>query len=135
MRVLLGLRDRCTPSDAEVITLSSGVGVRLFRPVGASEPTAALLWIHGGGYVIGTARHDDPLCRRFSTRLGITVASVDYRLAPEHSYPAPLEDCYSALTWLAGLPTVDPRAVAIAAPAPEAAWRRRWPCWRGIAVK
>ncbi len=113
MRALMALRERRTPSDAEVITLSSGAGVRLFRPVGVTEPTPALLWIHGGGYVIGTARQDDRLCRRFSTRLGITVASVDYRLAPEHPYPAPLEDCYSALTWLAGLPSVDPRAVAI----------------------
>ena len=57
---------------------------------------------------------DDRLCRRFSAKLGITVASVEYRLAPEHPYPIPLEDCYSALTWLAGLPSVDPGRVAIA---------------------
>lgn len=99
--------------DVEVITLGSGAGVRLFRPVGVSEPTAALLWIHGGGYVIGTAQQDDRLCRRFSGRLGITVASVEYRLAPEHQYPVPLEDCYSALAWLAGLPAVDRGRVAI----------------------
>ncbi len=113
MRALMALRGRRTPSDVEVITLGSGAGVRLFRPVGVTEPTPALLWIHGGGYVIGTARQDDPVCRRFSRRLGITVASVDYRLAPEHPYPAPLEDCYSALTWLAGLPSVDRGRVAI----------------------
>ena len=71
------------------------------------------MWIHGGGYVIGTAQQDDRLCRRFSTRLGITVASVDYRLAPEHPYPAPLEDCYAALAWLAALPAVDRERVAI----------------------
>jgi len=99
--------------DVEVSALGSGAGVRLFRPVGVSEPSAALLWIHGGGYVLGTAEQDDALCRRFSTRLGITVASVDYRLAPEHPYPAPLEDCYAALSWLAGLPSVDPRRVAV----------------------
>lgn len=101
------------PGDAEVITLGSGVGVRLFRPEGVDGPTPALLWIHGGGYVIGTAQQDDRLCRRFSERLRIAVASVDYRLAPEHPYPAPLEDCYSALTWLAGLPAVDRKRVAI----------------------
>jgi acetyl esterase/lipase len=108
--------------DVEVITLGSGVGVRVFRPAGATEhspasgrcPHPALLWIHGGGYVIGTARQDDRLCRRFSSRLGMIVASVDYRLAPEHPYPAPLEDCYSALTWLASLPAVDGNRVAIA---------------------
>lgn len=102
------------PSDVEVITLGSGAGVRLFRPAGATAPGPALLWIHGGGYVIGTAQQDDRVCRRFSSKLGVTVASVEYRLAPEHPYPAPLEDCYSALAWLADLPAVDRNRVAIA---------------------
>jgi acetyl esterase/lipase len=62
---------------------------------------------------MGTAHQDDALCRRFSRKLGIAVASVEYRLAPEHPYPAPLEDCYSALTWVAGLPAVDRGRVAI----------------------
>jgi len=113
IRALQALRQRRTPSDAEVITLSSGAGVRLFRAAGGLEPTPALLWIHGGGYVIGTAQQDDRLCHQFSARLGITVASVDYRLAPEHPYPVPLEDCYTALTWLAGLPAVDRGRIAI----------------------
>ncbi len=113
MRALTSLQGRRTASDVELISLGSGAGVRLFRPVGVTETTPALLWIHGGGYVVGTARQDDPLCRRFSERLGITVASVEYRLAPEHPYPAPLEDCYSALACLAGLPAVDSRRVAI----------------------
>src|SRR6201996_9187073 len=100
--------------DVEALILSSGVGVRLHRPAGVSQPGPALLWIHGGGYVIGTAQQDDQLCRRFARELGVTVAAVDYRLAPEHPYPAPLEDCYAALTWLAALPAVDPARVAIA---------------------
>ena len=87
--------------------------MRLHRPDGVSRPGPALLWIHGGGYVIGTAQQDDELCRRFARELGVTVAAVDYRLAPEHPYPAPLEDCYAALTWLAALPAVDPARVAI----------------------
>lgn len=97
----------------EALILSSGVGIRLHRPEGATQPGPALLWIHGGGYVIGTAQQDDALCRRFVRELGVTVAAVDYRLAPEHPYPAPLEDCYTALQWLAGLPAVDPARVAI----------------------
>jgi len=101
------------PDGVEVLILRSGVGVRLHRPDGVSQPGAALLWMHGGGYVMGTAKQDDRLCRRFARELGITVAAVDYRLAPEHPYPASLEDCYSALTWLAGLPAVDPARVAI----------------------
>jgi acetyl esterase/lipase len=114
IRRLSGLTARRAPvSDVEAITLRSGAGVRLFRPAGAPEPTAALLWIHGGGYVIGSAQQDDALCAAFCRTLGVTVASVEYRLAPEHPYPAPLEDCYSALTWLTGLPAVDPSRVAI----------------------
>jgi acetyl esterase/lipase len=104
---------RRTPDDIEVLTLASGVGVRLFRPIGVMGPTPALLWIHGGGYVIGKAAQDDALCRRYARELGATVASVDYRLAPEHPYPAPVEDCYSALQWLARLPSVDTSRLAI----------------------
>src|ERR1700761_9335902 len=114
IRMATGLMSRRAADDVESITLDSGAGVRLFRPAGVTEPGPALLWIHGGGYVLGTAQLDDSLCRRFSKRLGITVASVDYRLAPEHPYPIPLEDCYSALTWLAGPPSVQQERVAIA---------------------
>jgi acetyl esterase/lipase len=110
---LTRLHGRRVPKDVEVLTLTSGVGMRLYRPANPSGPTPALLWIHGGGYVLGSAAQDDRLCRRFADALGATVASVDYRLAPQHPYPTPLEDCYSALTWLAGLPAVDPARVAI----------------------
>lgn len=113
MRVLTRLQGGRDPGDVEVLTLPSGVGVRLYRPANAKGPGPALLWIHGGGYIIGRAVQDDVLCRRFARELGATVASVDYRLAPEHPYPAPVEDCYSALTWLAALPAVDPARVAI----------------------
>lgn len=115
MRAALAWRERLGKpvADVEAITLASGTGVRLFRPAGTTEATPALLWIHGGGYVIGTAQQDDQLCGGFSRRLGITVASVEYRLAPEHPYPTPLEDCYAALTWLAGLPSVDRYRIAI----------------------
>jgi acetyl esterase/lipase len=116
MRALIalnGFRRSGAPDGVEVITVGSGVAVRLYRPAGSTEPAPALLWIHGGGYVLGTAQQDDRLCLRFSRTLGITVASVEYRLAPEHPYPAPLEDCYSALIWLAGLPAVDPARTAI----------------------
>jgi acetyl esterase/lipase len=112
MRVLMGLR-RSRVEGVEVLTLYSGAGVRLHRPVGVGAPTAALLWMHGGGYVLGSAQQDDGLCHRFSRELGIAVASVEYRLAPEHPYPAPLEDCYAALTWLTRLPAVDSARVAI----------------------
>jgi acetyl esterase/lipase len=113
IRALSGLQPSRSHDGVEVLTLGSGVGVRLHRPIGVSQPAPALLWIHGGGYVMGNAQQDDRVCHRFSRELGITVAAVDHRLAPEHPYPAPLEDCYSALTWLAALPAVDPARVAI----------------------
>ncbi|MGE2835239.1 alpha/beta hydrolase [Mycobacterium sp. SMC-4] len=100
-------------NDVEALTLASGVEVRLHRPSAGNRPGPALLWIHGGGYVIGDAAQDDVLCRRFARELGITVVAVNYRLAPEHPYPTPLEDCYAALQWLAALPSVDPARVAI----------------------
>lgn len=88
------------------------VRVRVFRPA-ATTRRPALLWCHGGGMVLNLTIDDDPLCRAFSDRLNIVVVSVDYRLAPEHPYPAALEDCYTALRWLTDLPYVDPGRIAI----------------------
>jgi acetyl esterase/lipase len=113
VRKIQPVAQRGSKRDVEALILRSGVGVRLHRPAGVTRPGPALLWIHGGGYIIGTAAQDDDLCHRFARELGVTVAAVDYRLAPEHPYPAPLEDCYAALTWLAALPAVDPARVAI----------------------
>jgi acetyl esterase/lipase len=113
LRALSAVQDLRPARDVELRTLPSGVGVRLYRPARQISPGPALLWMHGGGYVLGRAKQDDNLCGRFVTALGATVASVDYRLAPEHRFPAALDDCYSALTWLAGLPAVDPARVAI----------------------
>lgn len=104
---------KVAPEGVEVLTLSSGVKLRLHRPRGVATPGPALLWIHGGGYVLGNPAQDDRLCRQFATELGATVAAVQYRLAPKNPYPAGLDDCYAALTWLAQLPTVDPSRVAV----------------------
>lgn len=100
----------------EVVALPTGISVRVHRPPGdpPERGTPGLLWIHGGGYVLGHAGMDDRLCRRLSRELGATVAAVDYRLAPEHSYPVPLTDCYAALSWLAGHHAVDRTRIAVA---------------------
>ena len=82
-------------------------------PSGVQAPSAALLWIHGGGYVMGSAAMDNAVCRHFARELGVIVASVDYRLAPEHPFPVPLHDCHDALTWLANRPEVDATRIAI----------------------
>ena len=97
----------------EVLALTTGAGVRVHRPLEPAGTSGALLWIHGGGYLLGSARQDDHLCRRFAQKLGITVGSVEYRPAPEHPFPAALEDCYAALRRLVALPGVDPARVAI----------------------
>lgn len=99
--------------DVPVVAVDADVSVRLHRPARLADPAPALLWIHGGGFVMGSARQEDSFCRRLSHLANIAVAAVDHRLAPEHPYPAPLEDCYAALLWLAQQPWVDPSRVAI----------------------
>lgn len=77
--------------------------VRVYQPAERSDdPLPALLWIHGGGYVLGSVERDDLLARHLSKVAPCVVASVEYRLAPEHPFPAPVEDCYAALRWLSG---------------------------------
>jgi acetyl esterase/lipase len=76
------------------------VPVRIYRPDGAEGSLPAMLWIHGGGMVLGNIDQDDLFCKALAKEVDCTVVSVEYRLAPEHPYPAPLEDCYAALRWL-----------------------------------
>jgi acetyl esterase/lipase len=73
--------------------------VRVHRPEGR-EPLPALLWIHGGGFVLGSVESDDPRARSLAKNCNCVVASVEYRLAPEYPFPAPMDDCYAALEWL-----------------------------------
>ncbi len=76
------------------------VRVLVYRPQGAQQQLPALLWIHGGGYVLGGAGQDEFQAKRTVTAVGCVVVSVDYRLAPETPHPGPVEGCYAALTWL-----------------------------------
>lgn len=92
------------------------VAVHVYEATGRQQPSGALLWVHGGGFVIGDPVTYHELCSRFARDLGIVVVSVDYRLAPEHPFPAGLEDCWSALRWLhehADDLGVDPARVAV----------------------
>ena len=88
-------------------------GVRVHRPRDVTSRLPAVLWIHGGGYVVGSARVQDRRARRMADTLGAVVASVDYRLAPEHPYPAALDDCCAALEWLVAQPEIDSRRVVV----------------------
>ena len=75
--------------------------LKIYRPKSNDQSLPALLWIHGGGYILGSADENDVPCMKFAKEVGCVVVSVDYRLAPEHPYPAPIEDCYAALKWIA----------------------------------
>ncbi len=75
------------------------VPVRIYRPAALDAPVGGVLSIHGGGFVTGDLDADMGLAVMLAGLLGVVVVSVDYRLAPEHPFPAGLDDCYAALTW------------------------------------
>ncbi|MDG0968961.1 MAG: alpha/beta hydrolase [Porticoccaceae bacterium] len=77
------------------------VPVRVYRPKVSQAPLPALVWIHGGGYCFGSLEAEDYNAKRMTEAVGCVVISVDYRLAPEYPFPAPLNDCYGALLWAA----------------------------------
>lgn len=90
---------------------------RVFVPDTAARPMPAILWIHGGGFVIGSPAQDDALSTTFARELGVTVVAPAYRLAPEHPFPAALDDLYATLKWLhanAEALNVRPDRIAIA---------------------
>src|SRR5579862_6673944 len=75
-----------------------GVPVRIYEPIQANGST--LIYLHGGGWVVGDVETHDPLCRRVTNGTGARVVSVDYRLAPEDPFPAALDDAEEVLHWL-----------------------------------
>jgi acetyl esterase len=91
------------------------VPVRIYRPrVDGNRP--ALVYFHGGAFVLGEVGLFDDTCAAYAEHADLVVVSVDYRLAPEHPFPAGLEDCYAALEWTAANCddiTVDPAAIAV----------------------
>lgn len=76
------------------------VTVRVYRPAGQPGPLPCIYWIHGGGYMGGSYDGNNDLAGSWVKDLNCVVASVEYRLAPENPYPAPLDDCYAGLAWL-----------------------------------
>lgn len=90
--------------------------LRIYKPRSVTARTPVLLWIHGGGYLIGKPEQDDVSCAHFVRELGLIVISVDYRLAPKYPFPAALDDCYSALLWAASHSEqleIDPHRIAV----------------------
>ncbi|HXU92003.1 MAG TPA: alpha/beta hydrolase [Methylomirabilota bacterium] len=99
-------RPASTPPAPEIGAVSDlradHIPFRLYRPKGvpASAPLPALIFFHGGGWVIGDLETHDVLCRQLTAAAGISVVNVDYRLAPEHRYPAAVEDAWAAVRWV-----------------------------------
>ena len=80
---------------------SEDLRVRLYRPHGATSPAPALVYFHGGGWVVGNLESHDHLCRYLAAQAQVVVIAVDYRLAPEHKFPAAFEDALAAIRWVA----------------------------------
>ena len=92
------------------------VRLLICQPPAAQGAIPALLWLHGGGYVMGSADAEDLMAKTIALEVGCAVVSVDYHLAPETPYPGSLEDCYAALKWLAahaGELGIDPNRIAV----------------------
>ncbi|WP_066361135.1 alpha/beta hydrolase [Herbidospora mongoliensis] len=99
------------------VDLGDGVSLLVCRPVAAPTPAPVVYWIHGGGMILGDHRVGlaDPLA--WAVELGLVVVSVDYRLAPEHPDPTPVEDCYRGLTYVAKNAAelgIDPARIVVA---------------------
>ncbi|MGW2250064.1 alpha/beta hydrolase [Kitasatospora sp. NPDC001660] len=100
------VEDRTVPADP-------GVPVRIYRP---REARGAVIWLHGGGFVMGGLDTEHPWAARIADDSGAVVISVDYRLAPENPYPAALDDVYAVLAWTARNAAelgIDPERIAI----------------------
>lgn len=99
MRAAIGLM---RPPRLQTVTVSAheldGVGLRVYTPA-VLRSDAAVFWIHGGGLVLGSMVQDEAGCADVAERHGVIVVSADYRLAPEHPFPAAIDDCHAAWEW------------------------------------
>jgi acetyl esterase len=109
-QLFLETRPAATPTPPQIgsvrnlvaETAAGTIPLRLYRPAGVSDatPLPAYLYFHGGGWVIGDLETHDVLCRQLTAASGASVISVDYRLAPEHKFPAAADDAWAATRWV-----------------------------------
>lgn len=103
------------PPLADVRDLQAdGIPLRLYRPAAGTLPL--LVYFHGGGWTIGDRDTHDVLCRELALKAGMAVLSVDYRLGPEHRFPAAVDDCIAATRWArreAAALGIDPARIAV----------------------
>ena len=89
--------------NLQVPGAAGSLAARLYAPKtreDAAAPLPVLLYLHGGGFTIGSLETHDSLCRQLALRSGAAVLSLDYRLAPEHRFPAAVDDCWAVMRWL-----------------------------------
>jgi acetyl esterase len=84
--------------DTEIDVDGVSITLRVYCP-SAAKGLPCLVYFHGGGWVLGDLDGADPMCKKIADAAGTVVVSVDYRLAPEHPHPIPMEDCYAAVLW------------------------------------
>jgi acetyl esterase len=103
--------------------------LRLYRGAGTPEgqPLPCLLYLHGGGWVLGSLDSHEGVCCTLANEAACWVVAVDYRLAPEHPFPAAVEDCAAALNWLAGAGIRRSGWTATASPSAATARAGIWP--------
>ena len=108
IRMIGALTERgADPENVEIEDAGAGP-IRVHRPASrGEEPRPAVLWLHGGGFLLGSPKQDDALCRQIADELDAIVVAPVYRLSPKHRFPAALDDAYLALTWLAKRDDVD----------------------------
>jgi acetyl esterase/lipase len=110
-RLLMRLHSKRPPvlddvsiTDMQIPVADTSIRVRIYDPrkrvPAQRKAIPALLWIHGGGFLIGIPEQDQDANIALCRELGIVIVAVSYRLAPEHPFPIPLEDCYAALAWM-----------------------------------
>lgn len=119
MWVMLGRPDRGAAVEDAVAALPDGteIGLRIYRPrEPAAQAPPVVVNFHGGGWVSGDPRQSEWWCAGITAQAGVVVVSVDYRLAPEHPFPIPGQDCYAATAWVAEHAAelgVDPNRLAV----------------------
>jgi acetyl esterase len=110
-------REEVGSAEVRSIALAGrSIDISIFKPEGTATDRPGIFYIHGGGFVGGNVANAEPTCRQLVNRLGAVVVSPEYRLAPEHRYPAGLDDCFELWQWMVSNGAelgVDPSRVAV----------------------